>query len=175
MQARILCRRGARSAAALALACGLGAGGTAYGGDALLDTLPDDKLITLGASAEESEHTVTIFTDVLCPHCRALHRDLDFFLEDGLRVRYAALPVIDGSREIMADVWCSDSPEAALEAAMAGDEEAVTAEEGCEAPLDAHQQVAEQSGANAVPAMVDEDGEVAFGHETILDRIEEAL
>ncbi|MBK1726043.1 thioredoxin fold domain-containing protein [Halorhodospira neutriphila] len=122
-----------------------------------LAALPERELIVYQAQGQR-RHTITVFTDVRCPYCRALHRNLQAYREAGIRVRYAAFPLSERSRRIMERVWCSDEPREALEWAMAGGE--VQAASCSDAPVAEHRRLGERIGVSGTPALVTPEGRV---------------
>ncbi len=65
-------------------------------------------------SPDSTRATITVFTDVDCTYCRALHRDMETLLDLGVEVRYLAYP--RGGEQAssfakMNSVWCSDDQE----------------------------------------------------------------
>ncbi len=127
---------------------------------AAVDSIPEEELVIYEPEDGEVAHTITVFTDVNCPHCRDLHEDLDAYLAEGVRVRYAAFPLSDESRRLMDRVWCSDDRRAALDRAKAGAEPAA---EPCEAsPVEEHMALGRRIGVPGTPAMVMPDGRVTY-------------
>ncbi|ABM62708.1 DsbC family protein [Halorhodospira halophila] len=125
-----------------------------------LEAMPEEDLIVYEPEEGEAEHSVTVFTDVTCPHCQDLHAELDAYLEQGIRVRYAAFALSDASRALMDQVWCSDDRHEALEAAKSGEEPEAGA---CDAsPVEDHQEVAQQIGVPGTPTMATPGGELSF-------------
>ncbi len=60
---------------------------------------------------EETKHTITVFTDVDCPYCAKLHRDVPKLTAQGVKVRYLAFPragISSGTYNKMVSVWCAD-------------------------------------------------------------------
>ncbi|MFW6277889.1 MAG: DsbC family protein [Halorhodospira sp.] len=140
-----------------------------------LAALPEEELVIYEPEEEgEAAHTVTVFTDVNCPYCQSLHEELDAYLEEGIRVRYAAFPLSEGSKETMDRIWCSDDRKEALHRAKIEGKEPEA--EPCEAsPVASHQEVAEQIGVPGTPTMVTPQGEVSFAlaPEDLADLLEE--
>ncbi len=68
--------------------------------------------------AKEERFTLTIFTDILCPYCRALHSKKDYLLERGVTIRYLPFPLSRSSVPFLEAVWCHESPQEALDLAM---------------------------------------------------------
>ncbi len=151
----------------LAAALGLGAAAaepTAEEVAAAVDSIPEEELVVYEPEDGEVAHTITVFTDVRCPYCQELHEDLDAYLAEGVRVRYAAFPLSDASRRLMDRIWCSDDRQAALDRAFdrAGSG-AEPAAETCEAsPVDEHMALGRRIGVQGTPTMVMPDGRVTY-------------
>lgn len=107
-----------------------------------------------------ARHTLTVFTDVDCPHCRRLHAAMDRLLAAGIRVRYLFYP-LDGpesrSFEKAEGVWCAQDRHRALTRGMRG--EAPAAAGDCETPVMEHLRLAAQTlRLEGTPAIVLESG-----------------
>ncbi|WP_368913110.1 thioredoxin fold domain-containing protein, partial [Proteus mirabilis] len=85
---------------------------------ALLENLDESVMIIYPAVNET--HTVTIFTDVLCPYCRELHKKLADFTDHGITVRFVPFPLMAESKPILESIWCApqDQQHFLLDAAM---------------------------------------------------------
>ncbi|OYQ89896.1 hypothetical protein B9T10_00895 [Wohlfahrtiimonas chitiniclastica] len=85
---------------------------------ALLENLDESMMIIYPAVNET--HTVTIFTDVLCPYCRELHHNLADFTDHGITVRFVPFPLMAESKPILESIWCApqDQQHFLLDAAM---------------------------------------------------------
>ncbi len=158
--------RAARRAAwalGLAVAVGAGAVGAEPTGEevtAAVGSIPEEDLVVYEPEDGEVAHTITVFTDVNCPYCQKLHEDLDAYLAQDVRVRYAAFPLSEASRRLMDRVWCSEDRQAALDRAFSGAEPAA---EPCDAsPVDAHMALGRRIGVRGTPTMVMPDGRVTY-------------
>jgi thiol:disulfide interchange protein DsbC len=71
---------------------------------------------------ENPKYTVTVFTDVDCPYCRAFHKQIDEFNKLGVAVKYVfyPLPIHPGADKKAETVWCSSDRNAAYTTAMTG-------------------------------------------------------
>ncbi len=127
---------------------------------ATAESIPEEELVIYEPEDGEVAHTITVFTDVRCPYCQELHEDLDAYLAEDVRVRYAAFPLSDASRRLMDRVWCSDDRQVALDRAFSGAE---LAAEPCEAsPVDEHMALGRRIGVRGTPTMVMPDGRVTY-------------
>jgi thiol:disulfide interchange protein DsbC len=118
---------------------------------------------------------ISVFTDVDCTYCRALHRDLETLLEMGIEVRYLAYPrggEQAGSFDKMISVWCSDDRKKSLTQAKNGQNLPVR---DCETPVLAHYQLGNELGISGTPAIVFPDGRLIPGYldaETLASMLE---
>lgn len=108
--------------------------------------------------------TITVFTDVDCTYCRALHRDLEKLMAAGIQVRYMAYP--RGGEEAesytkMISVWCSDDRKKTLTQAKNGQN---IPERNCDSPVLSHYQLGNEFGISGTPALVFPDGRVIPGY-----------
>lgn len=81
----------------------------------LLDsTLDKNKIIY---KADNEKYVINIFTDVDCPYCRKLHRDIGALNALGITVKYMAFPrsgVNTESYYRSVSVWCADDKKHAM-------------------------------------------------------------
>jgi thiol:disulfide interchange protein DsbC len=112
----------------------------------------------------EVKATLTVFTDVDCTYCRALHRDIDMILEKGIQVRYLAYPRGGENAESydkMLSVWCSDDRHKTLTQAKNGQN---LPKRNCESPVLTHYFLGNELGISGTPALVFPDGRVIPGY-----------
>lgn len=112
----------------------------------------------------EVRHTITVFTDIDCGYCRKLHREIEQYMEQGIRVRYLAFPrsgVNTKSYYKAVTVWCSDDKQKALTDAKSG---VAQETKECENPVSKHMKLAEQFGVSGTPTIVFENGDVVPGY-----------
>jgi thiol:disulfide interchange protein DsbC len=87
----------------------------------LIETLPESKMVVF--SPAQPKYTVTVFTDVDCPYCRALHNQIADYNKLGVSVRYVFFPRSGPDTESWhkaEQIWCSADRKAALTQAKAG-------------------------------------------------------
>jgi len=123
---------------------------------ALMNGLDEADMAVYGPVS--AKHTITVFTDIDCPACRSMHRNVESYNQAGIRVRYLALPragVNSASYDKAVSVWCSDDRAAALTAAKEGRE--VTAKT-CDNPIQSQMDLARVLGVTATPTMITETG-----------------
>jgi len=129
---------------------------------ALIDAVPESSMIVFAPKVVK--HTVTVFTDIDCPYCRRLHKEVPAMNELGIKVRYLAFPragVHSPSFKEAVSVWCAKNPAQALTDAKAGKK---VPEVTCDNPVLQHMALGEQVGVTGTPAMVLEDGRMLPGY-----------
>lgn len=139
-----------------------------------LAELGEDELLVYEPEGE-TRFEVTVFTDIECPYCQRLHRQLDAYLERGIRVRYAFLPRAGvGSRAYDKAVaaWCADQPHRALTRAKRGES---LPRRDCDNPVQDHLRLAQRLGIRGTPAILASDGRMFRGYvppEKLVRRLE---
>jgi thiol:disulfide interchange protein DsbC len=111
---------------------------------------------------ETVKHTITVVTDINCPYCRRLHKEIPKYMENGIKVRYIFMP-LKGTEDInkTISVWCSDDRNAALDIAKAGGE--IEAKK-CDNPIMKHMELARKLGIRGTPAIILENGDMLPGY-----------
>lgn len=128
----------------------------------LVKSIKDDTAIIF--APKEVKHTITVFTDIDCGYCRKLHREIQTYLDKGIRVRYLAFPrsgVNTKSYYKAVTVWCSDDKQKALTEAKSGKK---LEQKECKNPVKDHLKLAEQFGVSGTPTIVLENGDVIPGY-----------
>lgn len=127
-----------------------------------IQTVPDEQKIIF--SPDKIKTSITVFTDVDCTYCRALHRDLEELLALGIEVRYMAYPrggEQAGSYDKMISVWCSDDRHKSLTQAKNGQN--IPARD-CNSPVMAHYALGNEIGITGTPALIFPDGRLVPGY-----------
>jgi thiol:disulfide interchange protein DsbC len=126
----------------------------------------DDEDAIIFAPKTAARHTVTVFTDTDCVHCRRMHGEMAELNRLGIRVRYLMFPRggpgSDAWRKAEA-VWCSDDRRDALTRAKRG--EKVTAR-SCDTPVAAQYELGRQLGITGTPGIITDEGEFLAGYAT---------
>ncbi len=136
-----------------------------------LATIPESKRIVF--APPHPKYTVTVFTDLDCAYCRALHEHIAQFNKDGIAVEYVFWPrtgikaVPSGkptpSYTKAVSVWCSADRKAEFTAAKAGkDIKPAT----CPNPVADEFHLGERIGINGTPTIVAADGAILGGYLT---------
>lgn len=132
---------------------------------ALLGTVKDADAIVFEPKGP-AKHTVTVFTDVDCVHCRHMHSEIGELNRLGIRVRYLMFPRggpgTDSWNKAVA-VWCSADRRDALTRAKKGE----TLPAGkCASPVAAQYELGRKLGITGTPGIVTETGEFMAGYAT---------
>ena len=83
---------------------------------ALINAVPESSMVVF-APTTTPKYTITVFTDVDCGYCRALHRQISEYNRLGVKVRYLFFPRTGPNTESWEKaekVWCSSDRRAAL-------------------------------------------------------------
>lgn len=124
---------------------------------AIMKDIDASKTIEFKAKGEE-KHVLYAFTDVDCPFCVKLHKEVPALNEKGVTVRYLAYPragVGSPAYKKMVNIWCSDNKQEAMTKVKSG--ETIEAKE-CENPVAADFELGRKLGVNGTPALVTADG-----------------
>lgn len=134
--------------------------------------LGEDSMIVFEPEVVSS--TITVFTDVTCPYCAKLHREVGELNDAGVKVRYLAFPragVPSSVYDRMVSVWCADDPQKAMTEAKLG--KAVEPKR-CDNPVKEHFEMGVAVGVNGTPTIILEDGSVIGGYVPADQLIEQA-
>ena len=122
------------------------------------------------------KHTITVFTDVDCPYCARMHRQMADYNRLGIAIRYTAFPragVGSPTWDKMVSVWCAQDQQSAMTDAKAG----VAVEPArCDNPVERHYEAGKAIGVTGTPAIVLESGRLIPGYvppDELLDRLDE--
>ena len=122
----------------------------------LLNSMDESKMIIFPAKNEIAK--VTVFTDIDCPYCVKLHREMKDYNNEGITIRYMAYPRAGlGSRSYQkaVNVWCADNPAQAMTDAKEGK---TLPNKTCDNPVADQYQLGQALGVQGTPAMFLEDG-----------------
>jgi thiol:disulfide interchange protein DsbC len=128
----------------------------------VIEALGEDKMIVF--TPEKVKHVVTVFTDIDCGYCRKLHKEMDQYLSEGIKVRYMMYPRAGAGSESYRKavaVWCAEDRNAAMTDAKNG--KAVEMK-SCDNPIDQHMDLVRQLRARGTPFIVLEDGSTQPGY-----------
>ncbi len=130
----------------------------------LIGAVPESSMVVF-APAAPAKYTITVFTDVDCTYCRALHKQIAEYNRLGVKVRYMFFPRSGPNSESWSkaeQVWCSADRRAALTQAKLG--MAITAAI-CKPNAVADQYALGRAiGLTGTPGIVTESGELLPGY-----------
>ena len=118
------------------------------------------------------KYKVTVFTDVNCGYCRALHQQMDAFNKAGIEVDYLAWPregiTTTSGRDTptyteMVSVWCAADRKAAFTAAK---QDKAPKPATCANPVKDQFNLGERLGVTGTPAVIAPDGQMVGGYVT---------
>lgn len=127
-----------------------------------LDTLPESQMVII--APDKVRRTITVFTDVECPYCVKLHRDVPKLVEAGVKVRYLFFPragIGSSSYKKSVAVWCAKDRVAAMGTAKFGGKLDMKT---CKNPVTQHYQLGQRVGVRGTPMIVYDDGQVQAGY-----------
>jgi thiol:disulfide interchange protein DsbC len=129
----------------------------------LIDAVPESRMVVF--SPPDPKYTVTVFTDVDCSYCRALHRQIADYNRLGVRVRYVFYPRTGpdtASWHKAEQVWCSADRKAALTRAKLG--EALEAPVCANTPVAQEYELGQAIGLEGTPGIVAANGALVGGY-----------
>ena len=137
----------------------------------LLASVPDSQRI-IYAPPGKPKATLTVFTDVNCGFCRALHEHMADFNKAGIKVEYLAWPreglVGEDGKPTktyteMVSVWCAKDRKAAFDQAKKG---IAPPQLTCTNPVKSQFELGRRLGVNGTPAIIGPDGNLLGGYLT---------
>jgi len=130
---------------------------------AAVNGVSESNMIVFGP--EQADYTITVFTDIDCGYCRKLHREIDDYVDAGIRVRYMFFPRSGPNTDSWAkadEVWCAKDRNSALTRAKAG--ETIDSDDCGPTPVERHYQMGQGFGIRGTPAIVTETGMIIPGY-----------
>lgn len=122
---------------------------------AALAKIPASKEIVF--APDKPKYTVTVFTDVDCPYCKQLHKQIAEFNKLGIAFNYVfyPLPIHPGADKKAEAVWCSGDRNAAYTDAMNGKDPGTKT---CSNPIAELTELGKSIGVDGTPAIFTADG-----------------
>ena len=114
--------------------------------------------------AKDEKHVLTVFTDIDCPYCVKLHREVPALNEKGITIKYLMFPragIGSASFKKTVSVWCADDNRQALTDAK--DRKAVD-DRTCENPVTAQYFLGQKVGVTGTPALITSSGRLIPGY-----------
>lgn len=125
--------------------------------------LDAEKSISFKAKGDE-KHVLSVFTDIDCPFCVKLHKEVPKLNELGVTVNYYGYPragLGSGSHKKLVSVWCSDDQQQAMTDSKNG--KALDPKE-CENPVADHFKIGRELGVTGTPALITDTGTLIPGY-----------
>jgi thiol:disulfide interchange protein DsbC len=129
---------------------------------ALIESVGEANMIVYPAKNEK--HKVTVFTDIDCPYCVKLHREMTDYNNMGITVRYMAYPragVGSPSYDKIVSVWCNKDRKQAMSDAKNGKS---IDKKTCDNPVAKQLDLGQAIGVRGTPAMFLSDGTMLPGY-----------
>jgi thiol:disulfide interchange protein DsbC len=126
----------------------------------------EDEKSMIVFSPAKPKHTVTVFTDVDCGYCRAMHREIAAYNAQGIKVRYLMFPrggEDSAGYKTAINVWCAADRNKALTKAKQGSK---VEKKTCDNPIDDQLELGIDLGVRGTPTMVLENGELLVGYKS---------
>ncbi len=127
-----------------------------------LDKMGEANMIVIGPA--NAKRTITVFTDVDCPYCAALHRDVPELNKNGVKVRYLLFPrggIGTETYKRSVAVWCAADRVKAVGIAKAGGKIDMKT---CPNPVDKHYQLGQSLGVSGTPTIFLDNGRKIGGY-----------
>jgi thiol:disulfide interchange protein DsbC len=130
---------------------------------ALISAEPESSMVVF--APQTTKYTITVFTDVDCTYCRALHKQIAEYNRLGVKVRYLFFPRTGPNTESWSkaeQVWCSADRRAALTQAKLG--VALTVATCKPNPIAEQYALGRAIGLVGTPGILTESGELLPGY-----------
>ena len=130
---------------------------------ATIESMNESEMIVF--SPEQTKRTMTVYTDVDCPYCRKLHKEVPELVENGVKVRYLWFPrsgINTPSYDKAVSIWCADDQQAAMDDAKLNDK--IVAAKCDPNPVSTQYASGQQVGVRGTPTIVLDDGTVIGGY-----------
>jgi thiol:disulfide interchange protein DsbC len=132
-----------------------------------IDALGEANMIVFGPA--KPKRTLTVFTDVDCPYCARLHKEVPKLNQAGVKVRYLLYPRAGKGSETYnrsVAVWCAKDRAQAIAVAKSGGKLEMKT---CTNPVDEHVRLGHEVGVEGTPTIVMDDGRVLPGYAPAAD------
>ena len=128
-----------------------------------IQNVPEASMIVYPAKGKE-RHFITVFSDIDCPYCAKLHKEIPALNEAGITVRYLGYPragMGSPSYHKAVSVWCAKDTAKAMDAAMLGKP---VENKACVNPVRDHMMEAKRFEVNGTPNIILDNGELLPGY-----------
>ncbi len=127
--------------------------------------------------AKDEKHVIKVFTDIDCPYCAKMHREVPALNEKGITVEYLMFPragIGSKSYDKAVSVWCAGDSAAQQTAMTIAKERKPLDKKKCENPIKAQYELGQEIGVTGTPALVTTTGRLIPGYMTA-DRLAKML
>ncbi|HEX7043381.1 MAG TPA: DsbC family protein [Burkholderiales bacterium] len=127
-----------------------------------IEAVGEENMIVIGP--KRAKRTITVFTDVDCPYCRKLHRDVPELNKHGVKVRYLMFPRAGLQSETYRKsvaVWCAADRAKAIGVVKAGGRIEMKT---CANPVERHYRLGLELQVNGTPTIFLDDGKALGGY-----------
>lgn len=133
---------------------------------AIMAEMSQESMIVYPAAAgvDKAKHSITVFTDIDCPYCVKLHKEIPLLNAAGINVRYLAYPRSGPNTPSYfkaVSAWCADDPVKSMDDAMSG---LAPKNKQCKHPIDEHMSFANRLEVNGTPNILLENGDLLPGY-----------
>jgi thiol:disulfide interchange protein DsbC len=136
-----------------------------------LNGVPEGSMIIYEPQGDV-KHTLTTFTDIDCPYCRKMHREMTLMNRIGIRVRYMLFPrtgVASPSYEKAVSVWCAEDQQAEMTKAKSGAMPEIAV---CDNPVREQMALGRRLGLRGTPYTITDTGRAISGYVPALELFE---
>lgn len=114
--------------------------------------------------AKDEKHVLTVFTDIDCPYCTKLHREVPALNAKGITIEYLVFPragLKSASFDKAVSMWCADDNKQSMTDAK---ERKPIATKTCDNPIEAQYNLGGEVGVTGTPALITSKGKLIPGY-----------
>jgi thiol:disulfide interchange protein DsbC len=129
----------------------------------IINGYDEKKMITFSPEGKP-KHVITVFTDVDCPYCAMLHKEVPKLNKAGIEVRYLMYPRAgEGSPTYNKSVstWCNSDQKKTISIAKEG---GVVTPKTCDDPVKEQFELGKSIGITGTPTLILENGKILPGY-----------
>lgn len=127
-----------------------------------IEAVSEENMIVIGPA--NARRTITVFTDVDCPYCAKLHREVPELVAAGVKVRYLLYPragLDSATFERSVAVWCAADRARAVDVAKSG---GALDMKTCPNPVARHYELGRALQIRGTPTIYLDNGKVLTGY-----------
>ena len=117
--------------------------------------------------AKDEKFVLKVFTDIDCPYCAKLHREVPELNKNGITIEYLMFPragVGSKSFEKAVSVWCAGDSAAQQTAMTMAKERKPVTDKKCENPIKSQYRLGQEIGVTGTPALITKSGRLIPGY-----------